>query len=132
MAIDVAQIDSLATVCIGSPPRNPLYEGDTLEAVFVFAEGFDPNGVPINPAPFFTDSGGWGAEIVMDADSTLAPTVDTPLADDGKAIVRLALGESTGKAGKHEGVLRAFNPIGARTQQRVLFTFTMVITEGKP
>lgn len=130
MSIDVAQIDSAATICIGSPPRSPLYEGDTLEALFVVAEGFDPLGVPINPAPFLTDSGGWGAEVVMDADSTLAPTVDTPLADDGQIILRLALDESLGKVGKHDGNLRVFNPIGLRTQQRTIFNFAIVVSEA--
>ena len=129
MTIDVAQIDSFATVAIGAPPKNPLYAGDTLEALYILAEGFDSTGAPIEPAPFLTDSGGWGAEIVMGADSTLAPTVDTPLADDGEIVIRLALDESSGKAGKHDGNVRIFNPIGARTQQRVLFNFVILITE---
>ena len=129
--IDVAQIDSLATVCIGAPPRNPLYEGDTLEEVYVVAEGFAQDGAPIDPAPFLTDSGGWGAEIVMDDASTLSPTADTPLGDDGRITIRLALDESVGKVGKHSGNLRIYNPIGGRTQQRVVFNFAITVS-GAP
>ncbi len=133
MTIDVAQINSFATVQVGNPPNNPLYEDDTLEAVFVVAEGFDTSGAPINPAPFATDSGGWGAEIEMDTASDLVPTVDTPLADDGQVVVRLALHESMGKVGKHRGNVRIFNPIAGRTQQRVLFNLVIVITgEASP
>ena len=61
MTIDVAQIESFATVQIGADPDNPQYEGDTLEAVFVLAEDFLADGTPVNPAPFATDSGGWSA-----------------------------------------------------------------------
>lgn len=129
MTIDPAQIDSLATVPIGADEDHPLYEGDTLEAVFILAEGVNADGSPINPAQFATDSGGWGAEIVMDTPSTnLAPTVDTPLLDNGQLVIRLALDESTDKEGKHRGVVRIFNPIGARTQQRVVFDFVISIT----
>ena len=128
MAIDVAQIESFATVTIGSDPDNPLYEDDTLEAVFVVAEGFDSTGAPINPALFATDSGGWGAEVEMEPEDLLPVTVDTPLLDDGQIILRLALGASLALAGKHRGNVRIFNPDPIRTQQRVIFNFVIQIT----
>jgi len=130
VAIDPAQLNSFATVTIGNDPENPLYEGDTLEAVFVVAEGFQPDGTPVDPAPFGTDSGGWGAEVIMATGDTLAATVDTPLTDDGQIVLRLALDESLAKAGKHRGKVRIFNPIGARTQQRTVFDFIMPITQA--
>ena len=130
MAIDVAQIDSFATVTIGSDPENPQYEGDTLESVYVLAESFLNDGTPVNPAPFLTDSGGWGAEVIMATGDTLTVTVDTPLADDGQIILRLALDESLAKVGKHRGKVRIFNPIIGRTQQRTLFDFVIPITQA--
>lgn len=133
MAIDISQVESRATVTIGVPAAAPLYEGDTLEAVYVLAEAFDSEGSPIEPAPFFTQDGGWGLEVVMDAASSLVPTVDQPTSDNGQVVVRLALGESLGKLGKHRGNVRAFNPVvGGRTQQRTLFNLAIMITEAPP
>ena len=128
MPIDVAQIESFATVTLGTDPENPQYADDTMEAVFVVAEGFQADGTPINPALFLTDSGGWEAEVEMEAGDTLAVTVDTPLLDDGQLILRLALGASLTEVGKHRGNVRIFNPIAGRTQQRVVFNFVLVIT----
>ncbi len=128
MPIDVARLVSQATIAIGSPPASPLYEGDSLEDVTVFAEGFDTTGA-INPALFATDDGGWGAEVIMDPDSDLTVTVDTPLLDDGQVILRIAISESVNKAGVHHGFVRIFNPIAGRMQQRTLFNFMIQVTE---
>jgi hypothetical protein len=129
MTIDVARIETEGTVCIGCP-ANPLFEGDTLEDVTVIAEGFLADGTPINPAPFASDDGGWEAEVVMDTESDLDVTVDNPLFDDGQIILRLTLNESSDKDGKHAGIVRISNPIGARTQQRSLFNFVVKITDA--
>jgi len=126
--IDPSQLDSLATVEIGVTPSAPLYEGDTLEDVTVVAEGFEPDGTPINPADFT----GWSAEVIMDSGDTLAPTVDSPLDATGQIVLRLALGESTDKVGKHRGNVRIFMPDPARTQQRTVFNFVIAITESPP
>lgn len=131
MPIIPEQIETLATVPIGTDPDSPLFEGDTLDAIFVVAEGFQADGTAINPAPFGTDSGGWGAEVVMETGDTLTVVADTPLADDGQLVMRIALNESVGKVGKHRGQVRIFNPIAGRTRQRTIFDFVIAVTARK-
>lgn len=94
MAIDIQSIETLSQVAIGCDLEEPLLANDSLKATFIVAEGVDAAGVPVNPALFASDNGGW-VGVVEVVEGTLPLTIDNPLADDGELTLRMAPDLST-------------------------------------
>ena len=98
-----------------------------LFATFIVAEGEDASGVPINPALFATDNGGWVAGIDI-VDGTLPLTVVNPLLDDGAITVKMVKDVSTPQV----CVANVFVTNTALDAKRTIFQISVTVTARDP